>query len=131
IACGGSYITEIGVVLFSSTLGFGCLTFIVITYFRKGKKKASPVLLPHLTVSSTLLHTVLFAYLKPIYNTPPDLDFIIAIFYYIISLMMNPWYLCIPETHLQFFINIKSLDFFVLQYGITTHKPSDLQHKEP
>ncbi|XP_070584533.1 olfactory receptor 14A16-like [Erythrolamprus reginae] len=101
IACSGSYISEIGVVMFSSTLGFGCFVFIVITYVKifaavlkipsvHGRKKTISTCLPHLTVFSIFLFTVFFAYLRPISNKPSDLDFIITILYSIIPPMLNP-----------------------------------------
>ncbi|XP_034278830.1 olfactory receptor 14J1-like [Pantherophis guttatus] len=101
ITCSGSYITEIEVVLFSSTLGFGCFVFIVITYVKifaavlkipsiHGRKKTFSTCLPHLTVFSIFLFTVLFAYLRPISNKPSVLDFIITILYSIIPPMLNP-----------------------------------------
>ncbi|KAM6448979.1 olfactory receptor 14J1-like [Liasis olivaceus] len=90
IACSGSYVTEIGVVLFSATLGFGCFIFIVVTYVQiffivlripsvHGRQKAFSTCIPHLIVFSIFLFTAWFAYLRPISDTPSTLDFITTI----------------------------------------------------
>ncbi|KAM6451744.1 olfactory receptor 14I1-like [Liasis olivaceus] len=101
IACSDSYTSEIGVVIFNATLGFGCFVFIVVTYVKifsavlripsvQGRKKAFSTCLPHLIVFSIFLFTVSFAYLMPHSNRPSHLDFIITILYSIIPPMLNP-----------------------------------------
>ncbi|XP_025033277.1 olfactory receptor 14A16-like [Python bivittatus] len=101
IACSGSYITEIGLVLFSATLGFGCFIFIVVTYVQiffivlripsvQGRKKAFFTCLPHLIVITIFLFTAWFAYLRPISDSPSPLDLITTIMYSIIPSMLNP-----------------------------------------
>ncbi|XP_025030551.1 olfactory receptor 14I1-like [Python bivittatus] len=101
IACSGSYLTEIGVLMFSITLGFGCFIFIVITYVKifsavlripsvQGRKKAFSTCLPHLIVFSVFMFTGCFAYLRPISDKRSHLDFIITILYSIIPSMLNP-----------------------------------------
>ncbi|KAM6451743.1 olfactory receptor 14A16-like [Liasis olivaceus] len=101
IACSDSYINELGVVLFSATLGFGCFTFIVVTYVKifsavlripsvEGRKKAFSTCLPHLIVITTFLFTACFAYLRPIPDSPSHFDFVITILYSIIPPMLNP-----------------------------------------
>ncbi|XP_032092028.1 olfactory receptor 14A16-like [Thamnophis elegans] len=101
ITCSGSYITKLGVVFFSITLGFGCFVFIVITYVQiftavlkipsiQGRKKAFSTCVPHLTIFSIFLFTSIFAYIRPISNRASVLDFIITILYSIIPPLMNP-----------------------------------------
>ncbi|KAK9397280.1 olfactory receptor [Crotalus adamanteus] len=101
IACSDSYINEIGVLMFSSILGFGCFIFIIVTYVKifsavlkipsvQGRKKAFSTCLPHLTVFSIFLFTAYFAYLRPISDNPSHLDFVITIMYSIFPSLLNP-----------------------------------------
>ncbi|KAM6451745.1 olfactory receptor 14A16-like [Liasis olivaceus] len=101
IACSDSYITEIGVVIFNATLEFVCFVFILVTYVKifsavlrfpsvQGRKKAFSTCLPHLIVFSVFLFTGCFAYLRPISDKRPHLDFIITILYSIIPSVLNP-----------------------------------------
>ncbi|XP_025032599.1 olfactory receptor 14I1-like [Python bivittatus] len=101
IACSDSYITELGVQMFSITLGFGCFLFIVVTYVKiflavlripsgQGRKKSFSTCLPHLIVFSVYFFTGCFAYVRPTSNSPSDLDFVITIMYSIIPPMLNP-----------------------------------------
>ncbi|XP_015669874.1 olfactory receptor 14I1-like [Protobothrops mucrosquamatus] len=101
ITCSDLYITEIGVVVFSITLAFGCFVFIVVTYVEiflavlripsvQGRKKAFSTCLPHLIVFSIFLFTGCFAYLRPISEKPSHPDFAITVMYSIIPPMMNP-----------------------------------------
>ncbi|KAG6539640.1 olfactory receptor [Crotalus adamanteus] len=101
ITCSDLYITEIGVVIFSITLAFGCFVFIVVTYVEiflavlripsvQGRKKAFSTCLPHLIVFSIFLFTGCFAYLRPISEKPSPSDFAITVMYSIIPPMMNP-----------------------------------------
>ncbi|XP_063158390.1 olfactory receptor 14I1-like [Candoia aspera] len=100
IACSGSYITEIGVVVFNAILSAGCFVFTVVTYVKifsavlripsvQGRKKVFSTCLPHLIVFSIFLFTGSFAYLRPTSNRPSHLDFIITIMYSIIPPMLN------------------------------------------
>ncbi|KAM6451736.1 olfactory receptor 14A16-like [Liasis olivaceus] len=101
ITCSDSYITEIGAVVFSVSLTFGCFVFIIATYVQilsavlripsvQGRTKAFSTCLPHLTVFSIFLFTGSFAYLRDMSDSPSHLDFIITIMYSIIPPMMNP-----------------------------------------
>ncbi|KAM6451734.1 olfactory receptor 14I1-like [Liasis olivaceus] len=101
IACSGLYVTEIGVLIFSATLVIGCFAFVIVTYVHvfsavlripsvQGRKKAFSTCLPHLIVFSLFVFTGSFVYLKPIYDSPSFLDFIITITYSIIPSMLNP-----------------------------------------
>ncbi|KAM3823712.1 olfactory receptor 14A16-like [Vipera latastei] len=101
IACPGLYVAEIGIIMFSSTLGFGCFVFVMVTYVHifsavlkipstQGRKKAFSTCLPHLIVFSLFLFTACFAYVRSISDNPSHLDFIITIMYSIIPSMLNP-----------------------------------------
>ncbi|XP_025032192.1 olfactory receptor 14C36-like [Python bivittatus] len=101
IACSGLYGTEIGVLVFSAILGFGCFAFVIVTYVHvffavlripsvQGRKKAFSTCLPHLIVTSLFVFTGAFAYLRNISDSPSHLDFIITITYSIIPSMLNP-----------------------------------------
>ncbi|XP_063158369.1 olfactory receptor 14L1-like [Candoia aspera] len=101
IACPGLYGAEIGIVMFSSTLGIGCFVFVIVTYVQifsavlripsvQGRKKAFSTCLPHLIVFSLFMFTGCFAYLRPISDSPSHPDFIITIMYSIIPSMLNP-----------------------------------------
>ncbi|XP_063158378.1 olfactory receptor 14L1-like [Candoia aspera] len=101
IACPGLYGVEIGMVMFSSTLAFGCFVFVIVTYVQicsavlripsvQGRKKSFSTCLPHLVVFSLFLFTACFAYLRPISDSPSPPDFIITIMYSIIPSMLNP-----------------------------------------
>ncbi|XP_026575030.1 putative olfactory receptor 14L1 [Pseudonaja textilis] len=101
ITCSDSYITEIGVVVFSVSLTIGCFVFIISSYMLilaavlripsiEGRKKAFSTCIPHLTVFSIFMFTGSFAYLRHISDHPSHLDFIITIMYSIIPPMMNP-----------------------------------------
>ncbi|XP_032092015.1 putative olfactory receptor 14L1 [Thamnophis elegans] len=101
IACPGLYVSETGVIIFSSALALGCFIFLLVTYVRvfsavlripsvEGRTKAFSTCLPHIIVFSIFLFTASFAYLRAISDTPPDLDFIITIMYSIVPPMMNP-----------------------------------------
>ncbi|XP_025032094.1 olfactory receptor 14A16-like [Python bivittatus] len=101
LACSNSYVIEIGGIIFSTTLAFGCFVFIIATYVQilsavlripsvQGRRKAFSTCLPHLTVFSILLFTGSFAYLRDMSDSPSHLDFIITIMYSIIPPMMNP-----------------------------------------
>ncbi|XP_063158372.1 olfactory receptor 14I1-like [Candoia aspera] len=101
IACSGSYLTEMGVLIISAILGFGCFAFVIVTYVHvfsavlkipsvQGRKMASSTCLPHLIVFSLFMFTGCFAYLKPISDGPSHLDFMITILYSILPPMLNP-----------------------------------------
>ncbi|KAM6450619.1 olfactory receptor 14I1-like [Liasis olivaceus] len=101
LACSDSYVIEIGGIIFSSTLSFGCFVFIIATYVQilsavlripsvQGRKKAFSTCLPHLTVISIFLFTAAFAYLRDVSDSPSHLDFIITIMYSIIPPLTNP-----------------------------------------
>ncbi|XP_034959024.1 olfactory receptor 14A16-like [Zootoca vivipara] len=102
LSCSNFYLVEVGVIVLSCSIGFGCFVFITITYMeifstvRKipsvhGKKKALSTCLPHLTVVSVLLFTGVFAYTRPPSEASSDLDIAFAVVYSIIPPTLNPF----------------------------------------
>ncbi|XP_007442287.2 olfactory receptor 14I1-like [Python bivittatus] len=100
-ACSNVYVIEIGYIIFTLTLVFGCFVFIIITYVQifsvvsripsvQGKKKAFSTCFPHFTVLSIFLFSSSFAYLRPQSDKPSHLDLTITIMYSIIPPMLNP-----------------------------------------
>ncbi|NXK01440.1 O14AG protein, partial [Corythaixoides concolor] len=76
LSCSNTYLREVGLVIVSGILLFGCFVFIVVSYvqiFRavlripseQGRHKAFSTCLPHLAVVSLFIGTSFFAYLKP------------------------------------------------------------------
>ncbi|XP_066485928.1 olfactory receptor 14A16-like [Tiliqua scincoides] len=101
LTCSDLYLVEMVVVVLSIFAGFGCFIFIVITYVHifsavrrihsvQGRKKAFSTCLPHLTVVSTFVSTVCFAYLRPSPDHPSHLDIAITIMYCVFPPLLNP-----------------------------------------
>ncbi|KAM6288982.1 olfactory receptor 14A16-like [Aegotheles albertisi] len=101
LSCSHSYLRELGVVVFTVFLSFGCFVFIVVSYvqiFRavlripaeQGWHKAFSTCLPHLAVVSLFLSTALFAYLKPPSISSPSLDLVVAVLYLVVPPAVNP-----------------------------------------
>ncbi|XP_025033178.1 olfactory receptor 14I1-like [Python bivittatus] len=101
IACSDSYLIQIGAMVLSVSLVSGCFVFIISTYVEifsavlripsvQSRKKAFSTCLPHLIVITIFLFTVSFAYLRPLSNTPSNLDFILTMMYSIIPPVLHP-----------------------------------------
>ncbi|KAM6037288.1 olfactory receptor 14J1-like [Chlamydotis macqueenii] len=101
LSCSRSYLREVGLLLVSASLAFGCFVFIVVSYvqiFRavlripseQGRHKAFSTCLPHLAVVSLFVSTAMFAYLKPPSNSSPLLDVVVAVLYSVVPPAMNP-----------------------------------------
>ncbi|XP_062993634.1 olfactory receptor 14A16-like [Elgaria multicarinata webbii] len=102
LVCSDLYRIEIGAVVLSISIVFGCFVFIIITYVNiftvvlkipslEGKQKAFSTCIPHLIVFSTLVLTGCFAYLKPTSsNTSSQLDLVFTVIYSIFPPMLNP-----------------------------------------
>ncbi|NXS57651.1 O14J1 protein, partial [Brachypteracias leptosomus] len=93
--CSHSYLREIGLVVVSVCLVFGCFVFIVLSYvliFRavlripseQGRHKAFSTCLPHLAVVSLFVSTGTFDYLKPPSIFSPFLDVVMAVLYSVV-----------------------------------------------
>ncbi|NXG10011.1 O14J1 protein, partial [Sakesphorus luctuosus] len=101
LSCSHSYLRELGLIVVSSCLVFGCFIFIVFSYvqiFRavlripseQGQHKAFSTCLPHLAVVSLFVSTAIFSYLKPPSISSPALDLALSVLYSVVSPALNP-----------------------------------------
>ncbi|XP_064256876.1 olfactory receptor 14A16-like, partial [Passer domesticus] len=101
LSCSKSYLREIGLLVVTSSLSFGCFVFIIFSYvqiFRavlripseQGRHKAFSTCLPHLAVLSLFLSTGIFAYLKPPSMSSPSLDLALSVLYSVVPPALNP-----------------------------------------
>ncbi|NXW52619.1 O14J1 protein, partial [Nyctiprogne leucopyga] len=101
LSCSHSYLREVGLLVVSSCLGFGCFVFIVVSYvqiFRavlripseQGRHKAFSTCLPHLAVVSLFLSTAMFANLKPPSMSSPSVNLVVSILYSVVPPAVNP-----------------------------------------
>ncbi|XP_054848994.1 olfactory receptor 14C36-like [Eublepharis macularius] len=101
LSCSDSYLIELGAVVLSVSLVFGCFVFIIVTYAHifivvlripssQGRKKAFSTCLPHLIVFSTLVLSGSLAYLRPTSKKPSYLDLVLSVIYSMIPPMVNP-----------------------------------------
>ncbi|XP_057900650.1 olfactory receptor 14J1-like, partial [Melospiza georgiana] len=101
LSCSKSFLRELGLIVFSISLLFGCFVFIVATYvqiFRavlkipseQGRHKAFSTCLPHLAVLSLFFSTGFFAYLKPPSMSSPSLDLAMSVLYSVVPPKVSP-----------------------------------------
>ncbi|XP_069630822.1 olfactory receptor 14A16-like [Haliaeetus albicilla] len=101
LSCSDAYLREVGVLVVSACLVFGCFVFIVLSYgqiFRavlripseQGWHKAFSTCLPHLAVVSLFASTGIFAYLKPPSISSITLDLLVSVLYSVVPPAMNP-----------------------------------------
>ncbi|XP_068280906.1 olfactory receptor 14A16-like [Nyctibius grandis] len=101
LSCSHSYLREVGLLVVSACLVFGCFVFIVLSYvqiFRavlripsqQGRHKAFSTCLPHLAVVSLFVSTSAFAYLKPPSTSSPSLDLVVSVLYSMVPPAVNP-----------------------------------------
>ncbi|XP_071588579.1 olfactory receptor 14J1-like [Heliangelus exortis] len=101
LSCSHSYRREIGLLVVSVCVSFGCFVFIVVSYveiFRavlripseQGRHKAFSTCLPHLAVVSLFISTAIFAHLKPPSISSPSLDLAMAVLYSVVPPAVNP-----------------------------------------
>ncbi|XP_064359879.1 olfactory receptor 14J1-like [Dromaius novaehollandiae] len=101
LSCSDSYLRELGVLVISVCLVFGCFIFVVLSYVQiftavlripseQGRHKAFSMCLPHLAVVSLFVITVMFAYLKPPSVTSPALDLVVSVLYSVVPPALNP-----------------------------------------
>ncbi|XP_054668404.1 olfactory receptor 14C36-like [Grus americana] len=101
LSCSDAYLREIGLLVVSACLAFGCFVFIVVSYvqiFRavlripseQGRHKAFSTCLPHLAVVSLFVTTGTFAYLKPPSISFPSLDLVVSLLYSVVPPAVNP-----------------------------------------
>ncbi|XP_074023624.1 olfactory receptor 14J1-like [Numenius arquata] len=101
LSCSHSYLREVGLLVVSVCLGFGCFVFIVVSYvqiFRavlripseQGRHKAFSTCLPHLAVVSLVITAGTFAYLKPPSISSSPLDLVVSFLYSVVPPAVNP-----------------------------------------
>ncbi|XP_035427114.2 olfactory receptor 14C36-like [Cygnus atratus] len=101
LSCSDAYLREVGALVISVSLGFGCSIFIVISYIQifravlrmpseQGRHKAFSTCLPHLAVVSLMVSTAMFAYLKPPSISSTSLDLVVAVLYSVVPPAVNP-----------------------------------------
>nr|XP_038027686.1 olfactory receptor 14C36-like [Anas platyrhynchos] len=101
LSCSDSYLRQVGALVFSIFLAFGCFVFIVVSYVQifkavlkmpssQGRHKAFSTCLPHLAVVSLFVSTGMFAYLKPPSISSPSLDLIVTLLYSVVPPALNP-----------------------------------------
>ncbi|XP_071437959.1 olfactory receptor 14J1-like [Pithys albifrons albifrons] len=101
LSCSHSKLSEIGLLVVTACLLFGCFIFIVFSYvqiFRavlripseQGRHKAFSTCLPHLAVVSLFLSTDVFAHLKSPSMSSPSLDVVVAVLYLVVPPTLNP-----------------------------------------
>ncbi|XP_050182032.1 olfactory receptor 14J1-like [Myiozetetes cayanensis] len=102
LSCSHSgYLREIGLIVVTASLVFGCFIFIVFSYVqifrvvlripsKQGWHKAFSTCLPHLAVVSIVISTSFFAYLKPPFISSPSLDLTLSVLYSMVPPTVNP-----------------------------------------
>ncbi|XP_064904314.1 olfactory receptor 14A16-like [Columba livia] len=101
LSCSHSYLRELGLIVFSLLISFGCFVFIVVSYVQilravlripseQGRHKAFSMCLPHLAVVSLFVSTGSFAYLKPPSISSPSLDLVVSVLYSVVPPAVNP-----------------------------------------
>ncbi|KAM6066341.1 olfactory receptor 14A16-like [Chlamydotis macqueenii] len=100
LSCSDTYLREVGLLVVSDLLAFGCFVFIVVSYvqiFRavlripseQGRHKAFSTCLPHLAVVSLFISTGMFAYLKPPSISSPSLNLAVSFLYSVVPPAVN------------------------------------------
>ncbi|XP_064032260.1 olfactory receptor 14J1-like [Pogoniulus pusillus] len=101
LSCSTAYLREVGLLVVTVCLAFGCFVFIVVSYvqiFRavlrmpseQGRHKAFATCLPHLAVVSLFLSTGIFADVKPPSISSPALDLVVSVLYSVVPPAVNP-----------------------------------------
>ncbi|XP_067164779.1 olfactory receptor 14C36-like [Apteryx mantelli] len=101
LSCSDAYLREVGLIVVSACLGFGCFIFIVLSYVQiftavlrmpseQGRHKAFSMCLPHLAVVSLFVSTLMFTYLKPPSISSPALDLVVSLLYAVLPPAVNP-----------------------------------------
>ncbi|XP_051630756.1 olfactory receptor 14J1-like [Manacus candei] len=112
LSCSHSYNRELGLLLISISLAFGCFGFIIFSYvqiFRavlripsqQGQHKAFSTCLPHLAVVSLFISTAAFAYLKPPSISSPSLDLALSVLYSVVPPALNPFIYSLRNQELK------------------------------
>ncbi|XP_067166498.1 olfactory receptor 14A16-like, partial [Apteryx mantelli] len=101
LSCSDTYLRELGLVVVSAFIIFGCFVFIVLSYVQiftavlripseQDRHKAFSMCLPHLAVVSTFMSSVMIAYLKPPSLSSPLLNLVVSVLYSVVPPTVNP-----------------------------------------
>ncbi|XP_042645083.1 olfactory receptor 14C36-like [Tyto alba] len=101
LSCSDSYLREVGLLLVSICVAFGCFVLIMLSYVlilrvvlripsEQGRHKAFSTCLPHLIVVSLFISTGMFAYLKPPSISSPPLDMVLSFLHSVVPPAVNP-----------------------------------------
>ncbi|POI19715.1 hypothetical protein CIB84_016539, partial [Bambusicola thoracicus] len=101
LSCSKPYLREVGLIVCSVLVLFGCFAFILFSYvqiFRavlrmpseQGWHKAFSTCLPHLAVVSLFVSTGFFANLRPPSLSSPSLDLTVTVLYSVVPPTLNP-----------------------------------------
>ncbi|XP_032060941.1 olfactory receptor 14A16-like [Aythya fuligula] len=101
LSCSDAYLREVGLLVVSVCLLFGCFVFLVLSYVQifktvlripsqQGRHKAFSMCLPHLAVVSLFISTGTFAYLKPSSMSSSSLNLMLAVLYSVVPPAVNP-----------------------------------------
>ncbi|XP_074708901.1 olfactory receptor 14J1-like [Strix uralensis] len=101
LSCSHSYLREVGLIMVSACLAFGCFVFIVVSYVQilravlripseQGRHKAFSTCLPHLAVISLFISMAMFAHLKPPSISSPSLNLVVSFLYSVVPPAVNP-----------------------------------------
>ncbi|XP_027570794.2 olfactory receptor 14J1-like, partial [Pipra filicauda] len=113
LSCSHSgYLTEIGLIVVSVCLVFGCFVFIVFSYvqiFRavlripsqQGRHKAFSMCLPHLAVLSLFVSATAFSNLKPPSISSPSPDLVVSVLYMVVPPALNPFIYSLRNQELK------------------------------
>ncbi|XP_031363668.2 olfactory receptor 14A16-like [Lonchura striata] len=112
LSCSHSKLREVGLIVLSALLYFGCFMFIVFSYvqiFRavlripseQGRHKAFSTCLPHLAVVSLFISTGTVAYLKPPSMSSPSLDLSLSVLYSVVPPALNPFIYSLRNQELK------------------------------
>ncbi|XP_065710888.1 olfactory receptor 14A16-like [Patagioenas fasciata] len=112
LSCSDAYLREFRLLMFSATVYLGCFVFIVVSYvqiFRavlripseQGRHKAFSMCLPHLTVVSLFLISLIFSHLKPLSFSSPSLDLVVSVLYSVVPPAVNPLIYSMRNKELQ------------------------------
>ncbi|XP_068521786.1 olfactory receptor 14A16-like [Anas acuta] len=101
LSCSDAYLREVGTLIFTVCLAFGCFVFIVFSYMQifravlrmpseQGRHKAFSTCLPQVAVVSLFLSTIIFAYFKPHSLFSPALNPAVSFLYSVLPPTVNP-----------------------------------------
>ncbi|XP_030043561.1 olfactory receptor 11H6-like [Microcaecilia unicolor] len=101
LSCVRHYSTEVVITLYFALLGFVTFSFTFISYgfiirtilripSSSGRRKAFSTCASHLTVVSIFFGCILYMYIRPPGNHPFPIDKVIAVFYTVVTPLLNP-----------------------------------------